>query len=343
MKLKVLFLVATVFMLSMSSFAQRGVRIGYIDTEYILENVPEYQQATSQLESKVQKWKSEIEQQLGGIEQKRKDLSNEKALLTKELITEREEDISFEEKEILDYQQKRFGPNGDLMIQKKQLIQPIQDQIFAAVQDIAEKSKYDFVFDKSADVVMLYSAKRYDFSEQVIRSITRSAKRTQATSRAEKRAADDEDVVIEVNEELEAKEEAADERKQEVMNEREARKLAAQKRRDSIIEVRKLAREEKLNSRNQDNTDDDVDAEDNVEDTPLTEDTKTAVDAEEKTPAQIAEERKQEKLDDRARRKQELAERKQRILDEREQARQERENARNNTNEDTPDDDGGDN
>ncbi len=343
MKLKVLFLVATVFMLSMSSFAQRGVRIGYIDTEYILQNVPEYQQATSQLETKVQKWKSEIEQQLGGIEQKRKDLSNEKALLTKELIAEREEDISFEEKEILDYQQKRFGPNGDLMIQKKQLIQPIQDQIFAAVQDIAEAKKYDFVFDKSADVVMLYSAKRYDFSEQVIRSITRSAKRTQATSRAEKRAAGEEDIVIEVDEELEAKQAADDERKQEIMDEREARKLAAQKRRDSIIEARQLAREEKLNSRNQDNVEETDDTEDDLEETTVSEDTKTTNDPENKTPAQIAEERRQEKLDDRARRKQELEERKQRILAEREQARQEREEARNKPDEDTPEDDEGDN
>ncbi|WP_170233986.1 OmpH family outer membrane protein [Bizionia myxarmorum] len=342
MKLKVLFLVATVFMLSISSFAQRGVRIGYIDTEYILENVPEYQQATSQLETKVQKWKSEIEQQLGGISQKRKDLSNEKALLTKELISEREEDIAFEEKEILDYQQKRFGPNGDLMIQKKQLIQPIQDQIFAAVQDIAEKQKYDFVFDKSADVVMLYSAKRYDFSEQVIRSLTRTAKRTQATSRSEKRAAEDEDVVIEVNEELEAKEKAADDRRDVILNEREERKLAAQKRRDSIIESRNKIREDKLNNRNQDNVDLEEDADDTIEESTVGE-TPITTEVNSKTPEEVAEERRQEKLDDRARRKLELEERKQRILDERQRARDERENPKPDTNADTPDTDEGDN
>ena len=112
MKLKVLFLLIIVSTIGISAHAQRGVRIGYIDTEYILQNVPEYQEASAQLESKVQKWKTEIETQLNEIEQKRKDLSNEKALLTKELIEEREEDIAFEEKEILDYQQKRFGPNG---------------------------------------------------------------------------------------------------------------------------------------------------------------------------------------------------------------------------------------
>jgi len=116
----VLFLLTLVFMLSFYSHAQRGVRIAYIDTEYILENVPEYQEATAQLEEKAQKWKNEIQAKLATVAQKRKDLSNEKALLTKELIDEREEDITFEENEILDYQQKRFGPNGDLFIQKKQ-------------------------------------------------------------------------------------------------------------------------------------------------------------------------------------------------------------------------------
>src|SRR5690606_20013883 len=139
----------------------------------------DYSESTLQLENKVQQWKSEIEEQLNALELKRTALNNEKALLTKELIEEREEDLDFEEKEILDYQKKRFGTNGDLMLQKKQLMQPIQDQIFQAVQDIAKAKKYDFVFDKSADVVMLYSAERFDISEQVLRTITRASKREQ--------------------------------------------------------------------------------------------------------------------------------------------------------------------
>ncbi len=85
------------------------------------------------------------------------------------------------------------------MIQKKQLIQPIQDQIFAAVQDIAQNKKYDFIFDKSADVVMLFSAERFDMSEQVLRAITRASKRKQVQSRQDKKNAEAEDVVPEVN------------------------------------------------------------------------------------------------------------------------------------------------
>ncbi|MEJ2113662.1 MAG: OmpH family outer membrane protein, partial [Flavobacteriaceae bacterium] len=281
MKFKVLFLLTLAFMLSQSIYAQRGVRIAYIDTEYILQNVPEYQEASTQLESKVQKWKGEIEQRLNTVEQKRKDLSNEKALLTKELIEEREEDIDFEEQEILDYQQKRFGANGDLMIQKKQLMQPVQDQIFAAIQDIAETKKYDFIFDKSADVVMLYSADRFDISEQVLRTISRTSKRTQAQTKAERKAAESEELVPEINEEQEAREKAieekqqerateAEQRRQEILAAREAKKLAAQKRRDSIVAARAQEKEDKLNERktepsNEENAESNKKVEDNTE------------------------------------------------------------------------------
>ncbi|MGB1307747.1 MAG: OmpH family outer membrane protein [Oceanihabitans sp.] len=339
MKIKVLFLLAVTCLLTFTTQAQRGVRIGYIDTEYILENVPEYQEATSQLEGKVQKWKTEIETKLSGIEQKRKDLSNEKALLTNELIKEREEDISFEELEILDYQQKRFGPNGDLMIQKRQLIQPIQDQIFAAVQDIASKKKYDFVFDKSADVVMLYSAERFDMSEQIIRAIKRTSKREQATSRKGRKEAKEEEVVPEVNKGLDARQKALEEKKaaraaqveqrrKEILEARNAKKEAAQKRRDSIISARQKAREDKLKERSN-NTNSEV--EPNEE-----ENKKTGAEGEKvKSKEDILEERRQKKLADREARKKELEARKKRIIEERKKAKEERE--KNNANEEDGD------
>ncbi|MEO8933532.1 MAG: OmpH family outer membrane protein [Xanthomarina sp.] len=318
MKLKVLFLLIIVSTMSISTHAQRGVRIGYIDTEYILQNIPEYQEATAQLENKVQKWKTEIETQLSEIEQKRKDLSNEKALLTKELIEEREEDITFEEKEILDYQQKRFGPNGDLMIQKKQLIQPIQDQIFAAVQDMAEKRKYDFVFDKAADVVMLYSAERFDFSDEVIRSISRSSKRTQTQTRQERKAAEAEENLPEINEEQEAREKEAQERRDKSLSEREQQQLDAQKRRDSIVQDRARIREERLNSRNTQG-----------EDSKTTQSGEVVKEnggevGEQKSREEIIEERRLQKLKDREDRQKELDARRQQILEERQRAKEER-------------------
>ena len=244
MKFKVL-LVLVILSVSFKANAQRGVRIGYIDTEYILENVPEYTEATKQLESKVQQWKTEIEGRLNTIKQKREALNNEKALLTKELIEEREADIFFEEKEILDDQQKRFGPGGDLMIQKKQLMQPVQDQIFQAVQDIAENKKYDFIFDKSADIVMLYSAERFDISDLVLRTITRASKRQQATNRQERKQAKEEEVVEDINDTQEA-------RQKEIDDKRAARAAAAEKRRQELLEARaanKKARQDQLNEK----------------------------------------------------------------------------------------------
>ncbi|MBC2838907.1 OmpH family outer membrane protein [Robiginitalea sp. SC105] len=156
------------------ALAQRGVRIGYVDMEYILENVEEYREASDQLENRVLQWKSEIEARQRAIEEQKKDLQAERVLLTDELISEREEEIAILEKELLDYQQDRFGPGGDLVLQKQRLIQPIQDQVFNEVQKIGANKSYDFIFDKSADVVMLYSEKRHDISDLVLRSISRT-------------------------------------------------------------------------------------------------------------------------------------------------------------------------
>lgn len=326
MKHKVLFLVTVLSFLSFTSNAQRGVRIGYIDTEYILQNVPEYQDATAQLESKVLQWKSDVEQRMAALDQKKAELNNERILLTKELYEERFEDLSFEEKEILDYQQKRFGPNGDLMIQKTQLIQPIQDQVFAAVQEIASSREYDFIFDKSADVVMLYAAERFDLSEIVLRSITRSSKRTQAQTTAERRAAAEEDVVPVINKELDAREQAMDEKQAERIKAVEERRAQQQATRDSIkadvdarrqkiLEERAKAKAERENKNNpQDSTS--VNTEEKG---------KPAVEGTNKTAAQIAEEKRQQQAADREARQKELDERRNRILEERRKAREERE------------------
>lgn len=320
MKLKVLFLVLAITFLSLSAQAQRGVRIGYIDTEYILQNVPDYTESTLQLENKVQQWKGEIEEQLNALEVKRTELNNEKALLTKELIEEREEDFDFEEKEILDYQQKRFGTNGDLMLQKKQLMQPVQDQIFQAVQDIAKAKKYDFVFDKSADVVMLYSAERFDISEQVLRTITRASKRQQLNSKSDKKEAKDEDVFVEVNEGKDERELALDAKKEARKKIVEERKKEREEERAKVLAEREQARQDILDARNKDKADKDA-QEENEE---INEKSENAENQEEpKTREQILEERRAKKLADREARKKELEEKKRQAEEDRRKAQEE--------------------
>jgi len=210
----------------------KGTKIGYIDMEYILQNVPNYKEAQNQLELKIQKWKQEIEVKKLEINKLKEALKSEKALLTKNLIDERETEIKFLEEESLDYQQKRFGPNGDLMIQKLTLTKPIQDQVFTAIQDIAEAKKYDFIFDKNSDLTILFAAKRFDISDQVLRVLNRVEKREQLTKKQlkEEEAKEEKEDALDQNSAIASRQKALDDRK-----------IA----RDQAIEERKLLQEQR--------------------------------------------------------------------------------------------------
>ena len=265
MNIKVL-LSLLVLMTSFYGFSQRGVRIGYVDMEYILENVEEYRDATEQLEAKAQKWKTEIELKQSVIDQMKKDLMAEKVLLTDELITEREEEIQILEKEMFDYQQDRFGPQGDLVLQKQLLIQPIQDQVFNEVQKIGGNKRYDFIFDKSADVVMLYSEKRHDISDLVLREIGRtrkisaSNKKQEDQNRLEQFIEEEEGEDDDISEALQERQErtdsiqqanaqAVEDRRAEQLRLREERKKAYEERRKKLLEEREANRQAKLEER----------------------------------------------------------------------------------------------
>lgn len=161
------------FSLSVSSFAQRGTRVGYIDMNVILESVEEYGKASQLLDKKIEKWKKEIELKKIQLKQFEDQLNTERILLTPELIKDREMEIKDFASEIVNLQEKRFGPQGDMIVQRSKLIQPVQDQVLTVVKQIAEEKKYDFIFDRSSSVTMLYSAKIYDISDLVIKRINR--------------------------------------------------------------------------------------------------------------------------------------------------------------------------
>ena len=163
-----------VFIISMIPFTlqgQRGVRIAYIDMDVILSNNKEFSTANVLLDEKISQWKKEIELKKIKLKQIQDQFKVEKILLTPELIEDRELEIRDFASEIVSLQEKRFGPNGDMIIQKNQLIKPVQDQVLSIVQDIAKERKYDFVFDRSSDIIMLYSAKNYDISDLVLKRI----------------------------------------------------------------------------------------------------------------------------------------------------------------------------
>ncbi|KDN56863.1 OmpH family outer membrane protein [Flavobacterium seoulense] len=293
----------------------RGNRVGFIDMEYILQNVNSYNESNSLLEEKAEKWKQEIEAKKLEINKVKEALTAEKPLLTKSLIEERETEITFLENELLDLQQKRFGPNGLLMSQKALLAKPIQDQVFTAVQDIAEAKKYDFIFDKSSDLTMLFADKRFDISDQVLRIINRTEKREQLSKKelaAELEKENKEDA-IDDNPNLAARQKVLDERK------------AA---RDKILADRKTAQEQKkkeYEERRQKILDDRAAKKNGtVSETAKTEAQKVATDnapTEAELAKQKANDAKAKALEDRNKiiedRKKALEERRQQILDER--------------------------
>ncbi len=237
----------SVFLLcAMVAIAQKPQRIAYIDMEYILENVPEYLDAQNTLDAKVTKWRGELDKLARHIEKLKTDLANERAILTQDLIQEKEDEITLKQQELRRLESLYFGPNGDMFLLRKQLVKPVQDQVYNSVQSIATRRKYDFVFDKSSDLVMLYSNKKHDISDLVLKSIVRDRKVQQ---NKEKRAAAKKDPTAGLTEKQKkalAAKEAARKKKQ---ADREARKKKideARKKRLADIEAkRKLLKEKK--------------------------------------------------------------------------------------------------
>ncbi len=163
-------------LIAFGNYAQKSQRIAYIDMEYILENLPEYLEAQNTLNAKIAKWKKNLDTQARHIEVLKTDLANEKAILTNDLIEEKEEDITLKQDELRRLESLYFGPNGDMFLVRKQLVKPIQDQVYYAIQKIVKAKKYDFVFDKSSELIMLYSNKKYDISEIILSSIDKTRK-----------------------------------------------------------------------------------------------------------------------------------------------------------------------
>ena len=172
--MKKIILLAVLLLTATNFWSQRNQIIAYIDMEYILENVPEYIEAQNTLDGKVSKWRKKLDKQARHIEVLKSDLANEKAILTKDLIEEKEEEITLKQEELRRLESLYFGSNGDMFLVRKQLVKPIQDQVYNAVQSIAKRKKYDFVFEKSTDLVMLYSNKKYDISDLVLSTIDRT-------------------------------------------------------------------------------------------------------------------------------------------------------------------------
>ncbi len=259
------FLILAVFIVGLGPqlLAQKPNRIAYIDMEYILENVPEYQEASAQLDQRVLQWKNELELDQKKIDDMKLALEQERALLTKELIEEREAVINFEVSKLAEIQQKRFGTNGDFILQKKRLIQPIQDQVFNAIQELGEQRNYDYIFDRTSNVGMVFSAERHNISDQVLRSITRASGRQQLSSRdeiaqmekEENRSVEEDTEIAEKQKAVESakteREIVLEQRKAERDSLRAAKQKAFEERRAKVLEERQKKKDSIENARKQ--------------------------------------------------------------------------------------------
>jgi outer membrane protein len=162
--------ILTVFSLlcTVSVFAQR---FAYIDSDYILENIPEYRAAQMQLNDLSKQWQTEIEAKFAEIDKMYRDYQSESVVLPEEMRRQREERIINMEREAKELQMRRFGREGDLFKKREELVKPLQDQIFTAVEEIATRGNYAIIFDKTGSANMIYSDVRFDLSDEVLQKM----------------------------------------------------------------------------------------------------------------------------------------------------------------------------
>ncbi|OFX58849.1 MAG: hypothetical protein A2066_17405 [Bacteroidetes bacterium GWB2_41_8] len=161
-----LFIIAVILLLgAATTYAQK---FAYIDSEYILENIPSYKASQEQLDQLSAQYQKELESMHAEVEQMYKDFQSESVLLSDEMKRKREDVIITKEKEYKDLQRKYFGREGDLFKKRQGLIKPIQDDVFNAIQEIANEGNYAVIFDKANGITLIYTNPKFDLSDQVL-------------------------------------------------------------------------------------------------------------------------------------------------------------------------------
>ena len=164
-------LILIVAVIVSTAFAAQAQKYGFIDSEYIMENIPAYTAAQEQLNQLSSQYQKELESMHAEIEQMYQDFQAESVLLSEDMKRKREDVIISKEKDYKQLQRKYFGPEGDLFKKRQGLVKPIQDDIFNAVQEIATDGSYAVIFDKAGGTTLFFSNPRYDLSDQVLQKL----------------------------------------------------------------------------------------------------------------------------------------------------------------------------
>ncbi len=165
---KSIFPILLIALFSMPAVSQK---YAYLDTEYILSKIPSYENAQAKIETISKGWQTEIEQLYKQVEQKYKEYQTESALLSSEMKKQREEEIINLENQANELKDKYFGNEGELYNKRKELVKPIQDEVYNAIKEIATEGSYSFIFDKSADMSLIYTDPKYDISDDVLKKL----------------------------------------------------------------------------------------------------------------------------------------------------------------------------
>jgi outer membrane protein len=143
-------------------------KFAYVDTQYILDNIPEFTEAQAQLDEISNQWQKEIEAKLAEVDKMYKDYQTQAVLLPDDMKKKKEQEIVDKEKEAKNLQRTRFGKDGDLFKKRQELVKPIQEKIYNAIQELSNTNNYAVVFDKGGSLTMMYANPKYDISDEVL-------------------------------------------------------------------------------------------------------------------------------------------------------------------------------
>ncbi len=166
MKSTFISLIITFSLLSSFSFAQ--LKIGYVDSDTIMDNSPDMQDARQKIDALIQEWQTEIRRMENELNAKQDDYDKRKLIMTEQTSADALAEIAKMKKDIADYRDKKFGANGELFQKQDELMKPIQNKVFNIIQEIATDEELDFVFDRSGDILFLYAKPDYDITSKVI-------------------------------------------------------------------------------------------------------------------------------------------------------------------------------
>jgi outer membrane protein len=151
--------------------ASSQAKIGYVDSQAIMQKLPEGQDAQRQLDGLVAQWQGEIKKMQDEWQKKYEEYDKKKLIMSDQTRAEAEQELVTLEKKVTDYRNQKFGPNGEMFTKQNDLLKPVQDRIFKAIQDVALEENYDYVFDKSGQILLLYANDKYDLTPQVLQKL----------------------------------------------------------------------------------------------------------------------------------------------------------------------------